>query len=136
MHFFHRHWRFIGLQGKGGEYLYSSLPLPPAHENLDIYLQFCISDDYHVFLFPSLVTTRLVLAEIYHLIKWQFSLIDDGMLTSMSFIDDFSSFSLQQFDIGNLGIWTLASTFTLVWQEIRLAKCPNLIRKVGMTLSD
>ena len=34
--FFHRHSQFTGQQGKGGDHLYSSLPLPPAHEHSDI----------------------------------------------------------------------------------------------------
>ena len=32
-----------------GTIFYSTLPLPPAHEHSDIYLQLCMWDDYHIF---------------------------------------------------------------------------------------
>ena len=32
--FLHRHWRFTGQQGREGTNVYSTLPLPPAHEHL------------------------------------------------------------------------------------------------------
>ena len=32
---------------------YSTLPLPPAHEHWDIYLQLCMWDDYHAFLIAT-----------------------------------------------------------------------------------
>ena len=51
---------------------YSTVPLPSAHENLDIYLQLCKWDDYQVFLIVPLVFTRLLLDEIYHLIELLF----------------------------------------------------------------
>ena len=35
--FFHGHWRLTGQQGKGGDHRHSTIPLPPAHEHLDIY---------------------------------------------------------------------------------------------------
>ena len=47
--FFHKHWRLTGQQGKGGTIFYSALPLPPAPEHSDIYLQLCMWDDYHIF---------------------------------------------------------------------------------------
>ena len=58
-----------------GAIFYSTLPLPPAHEHSDIYLQLCMWDDYHIFLIAPLVFTRLLLDEIftlsnYHLIDW------------------------------------------------------------------
>ena len=34
-------------EGRGPSY--STLPLPPAHEQSDIYLQLCTWDDYHIF---------------------------------------------------------------------------------------
>ena len=46
--------------GEGGDYPYSSLPLPSTHEHSDIYLQLCIRD-------ASLVITSLLLDEIYRL---------------------------------------------------------------------
>ena len=65
--FFHRHWWFTEQQAKGGNHLYSSLPLVPTQEHWDIYLQLCMWDDYHKILFLSFITTRLLLNEIYHL---------------------------------------------------------------------
>ena len=63
--FFHRHWVFTGQQKKGGNHLYSSLPIPPVQGHPDIYLQFFMWDDYHVF--TSLVIIILLLDEVYHL---------------------------------------------------------------------
>ena len=59
-------------KGREGTIFYSTLPLPPAHEHWDIYLQLCMWDDYHVFLIATLVFTRLLLDEIYHLIELPF----------------------------------------------------------------
>ena len=59
-------------RGREGTIFYSTLPLPPAHEHSDIYLQLCMWDDYHVFLIATLVFTRLLLDEIYHLIELPF----------------------------------------------------------------
>ena len=56
-------------RGMEGTFFYSTLPLPPAHEHSDIYLQLCMWDDYHVFLIATLVFTRLLLDEMYHLIE-------------------------------------------------------------------
>ena len=67
-------------RGREGTIFYSTLPLPPAHEHSDIYLQLCMWDDYHVFLIAPLVFTRLLLDEIYHFIELTFEwLIDDAM---------------------------------------------------------
>ena len=63
-----------------GTVFYSTLPLPPAQEHWDIYLQLCMWDDYHVFLIVTLVFTILLLDEIYHLIELLFDwLFDDVM---------------------------------------------------------
>ena len=60
-------------RGRKGTIFYFTLPLPPAHEHSDIYLQLCMWDDYHIFLIAPLVFTRLLLLdEIYHLIKLPF----------------------------------------------------------------
>ena len=50
----------------------STLPLPPAHEHSDIYLQLCTWDDFHIFLIEKPVFTRLLLDEIYHIIELLF----------------------------------------------------------------
>ena len=76
-------------RGEGGEHLYSSLPIPPVHEHSDIYLQLCMWDDYYVFSIASLVTTRLILSEIYLPSYWTtIWLIDDGILISFCLLDD------------------------------------------------
>ena len=62
-------------RGREGTIFYSTLLLyhpPLAHEHSDIYLQLCTWDDYHIFLIPPLVYTRLLLDEIYHLIELPF----------------------------------------------------------------
>ena len=59
-------------RGREGTIFYSTLPLPPAHEHSDIYLQLCMWDGYHIFLIATLVFTRLLLDEIYHLIELLF----------------------------------------------------------------
>ena len=58
--------------GEGRGPSYSTLPLPPAHKHSDIYLQLWTWDDYHIFLIATLVFTRLLLDEIYHLIELLF----------------------------------------------------------------
>ena len=58
--------------GEGRGPSYSTLQLPPAYEHSDIYLQLCTWDDYHMFLIATLVFTRLLLDEIYHLIELLF----------------------------------------------------------------
>ena len=56
-----------------GIYLfYSSLLLPPVHKHLGIYLQLCMWDDYDIFFIAPLVFTRLLLDELYHLIELPF----------------------------------------------------------------
>ena len=71
-------------RGMEGTIFYSTLPLPPAHEHWDNYLQLCIWDYYHVFLITTLVFTRLLLNEIYHLIELPFEwLIDNPMFVCL-----------------------------------------------------
>ena len=71
-------------KGREGTIFYSNLPLPPVHEHWDIYLQLCMWDDYHVFLIATLVFTRLLLDEIYHLIELLFEwLTDDSMFACL-----------------------------------------------------
>ena len=71
-------------KGMEGTIFYSTLPLPPAHEHWDIYLQLCIWDDYHVFLIAMLVFTRLLLDEFYHITELPFDwLFDDAMFVCL-----------------------------------------------------
>ena len=67
-------------RGREGTIFYFSLPLPSAQEHWHINLQLCMWDVYHVFLFATLVFTRLLHDKIYHLIELPFGwLIDDAM---------------------------------------------------------
>ena len=67
-------------RGREDTIFYSTLSLPPAHEHWDIYLQLCMWDDYHVFLIATLVFTRLLLDEIYRLIKLPFDWLIDWLI--------------------------------------------------------
>ena len=60
-------------KGRKGTIFYSTLPLPPAHEHSDIYLQLYMWDDYHIFLITPLILSRLILDEIYHLNELPFN---------------------------------------------------------------
>ena len=59
-------------RGREGTTFYSTLPLPPAHEYWDIYLQLCMWHDYHVFSIATLVFLEMLLDEIYRLIELLF----------------------------------------------------------------
>ena len=105
--FFRRHWHSQDSSGKEGTIFYSTLPLPSAHEHSGIYLQLCTWDDYHVFLIATLVFTRLLLDEIYHLIELRSNWLIDWWCNVCLFtwwID--SRFLLQRFWMGNRWIWT------------------------------
>ena len=108
-----------GSKGREGTIFYSSIPLPPAHEHWDIYLQLCMWDDYYVFLIATLVFTRLLHGEIYHLMELPFKwLIDDAMFVCL--LDElilgfgYSDLTLE------IGGFELASSITLVLQVNRL----------------
>ena len=91
--------------GWEGTIFYSTLPLPPAHEYSDIYLQLCMWDDYHIFLIASHVFTRLLLDEIlppYWIAIW---LIDDAKFVLVCLLDDLIlGFCYSNLDTGNR--WT------------------------------
>ena len=55
-------------EGKGSM-LYSSLRLQSTQKLSDISLQLCMWDDYHVLLIVTLVTFRIPINDIYHLIE-------------------------------------------------------------------
>ena len=90
-------------RGKEGGIFF--LPLPPAHEHSDIYLQLCMWDDYHIFLIATLVFTRLLLDEIlppYRITIW---LIDDVKFVLVCLLDDLIlGFCYSNLDTGNR--WT------------------------------
>ena len=103
-------------RGREGTIFYSILPLLPAHEHWDIYLQLCMWDDYHVFFIATLVFTRLLLEEIYQLIELPFEwLIDDEMfvclLDELKLVYCYSNLTLETDG------FALALTMTLVLQS-------------------
>ena len=59
-------------RGREWRTFYSTVPLPPAYEHSDIYLQLCMWDGYHIFLITKLVFTRLLLNEICYLMELLF----------------------------------------------------------------
>ena len=110
-------------RGREGTIFYSTLPLPPAHEHWDIYLQLCIWDEYRVLLIATLVFTRLLLEEVYHLIELPFEwLIDDAMFVCLldKLILDFcySDLTLETggLELASYVIWFL---FDQAWSSIR-----------------
>ena len=81
-------------------------------------------DDYHVFLIATLVFTRLLLDEFFHLIELPFEwLIDDEMFVCLldELILDFCYSDLTLETSG----FELASTITLVLQANQLTKCAS-----------
>ena len=81
-------------------------------------------DGYHVFLIATLVFTKLLLDEIYHLIELPFEwLIDDAMFICL--LDElilgfcYSDLTLET------GGYEHASTITLVLQANQLTKCAS-----------
>ena len=81
-------------------------------------------DDYHVFLIATLVFTRLLLDEIYHLIELPFEwLIDDAIFVCL--LDElilgfcYSDLTLE------IGGFELALAITIVLQANQLIKCTS-----------
>ena len=94
-----------GSRGRERSIFCSTLPLPPAREQSDIYLQLCMWDEYHIFLIATLVFTRLLLDEIltpYWITIW---LIDDVKFVLVCLLDDLIlGFCYSNLDAGNR--WT------------------------------
>ena len=113
-----------GSTGREETIFYSFLPLPPAYEHWDIYLQLCMWDDYHVFLIAALVFTRMLEDEIYHLIEIPFEwLIDDSMFVCL--LDKLIlGFCYSDLTLETSG-FELASSITLILQANRLTKCAS-----------
>ena len=107
-----------------GTIFYSTLPLPPAHGDWDIYLQLCKWDEYHVFLIVTLVFTSMVLDEIYHHIELAFEwLIDDEMFVCL--LDELTiGFCYSDLTL-ETSRFELASIITLVLQANWLIKCAS-----------
>ena len=70
--FFRGHWGLTKSRRRKGTFFSSTLSLPPAHEHSGIYVQLCMWENYHIFLIPPLVFTRLLLDEICRLIELAF----------------------------------------------------------------
>ena len=108
--------------GREGTIFYSTLPLPPAHKHSDIYLQLCMWDDYHVFLISTLVFSRLLLDEIYHLIELPFDWLTDNVMF-VCLLDDL----IRGFCHSSMTRETgeLTSIITLLLQANLLTKCAS-----------
>ena len=111
-----------GSRGREGRTIFhSTLPLPPAHEPWDIYLQLCMWDDYHVFLIATFVYQTATWWDLppYWVTLW---LID--WWCNVCLIDDLIlDFLLQR--LQETGEFELASTITLKLQANRLTKCDS-----------
>ena len=97
---------------------YSTLPLPPAHEHWDIYLQLCMWDNYHVFLIVTFVFTRMLLGEFYDFIRLPFDWlidwsIDDAMLVRL--LDELILGVFYSHLTWETGGFELASTMSVVF---------------------
>lgn len=110
--FFHGYWWFTGRQEKGGYHIYFSVPLSPAREQSDIYLQLCIGDD-PIVLIASLVITRDAIWLVLPSWKITICLIHDGILIPIWWFNSrFYCGNLTQASCG----FELESTITLVLQ--------------------
>ena len=118
-------------RGRDGTIFYSTLPLPPTHKHWDIYLQLCMLDVYHVFLIATLVFTRLLLDEIYHLIELPFEWLIDGAMFVCILDELILGFCCSNLTL-EFGGFEFASTIILVLQANWLTKCashPNQLTK-------
>ena len=113
-----------GSRGREGTIFHSTPPLPPAHEHWDIYLQRYMWDDYHVFLIATLLFTRLILDEIYHLIELPFDSLHDAAIF-VCLLDELMLGFCYRYLTLETGGFELASTITLVLQANRLSKCAS-----------
>ena len=118
---FHRHWRFTGQQGKGGDHLllYSiTSSRSPTLRHLFATL--------HVRWQSRIFDRNACAYQTYHLIELSFDwLIDDGMFVYL--LDELIlGFCFSDLTWEN-GEFQLASTITLVLQANRLTKCASVL---------
>ena len=105
-----------------GSIFYSTLPFPPFHEHLDIYLQLWMWDDYHVIFnrTPDCYSMRITTLLDYYLVNWWWNfnffvcLVDDLVL-------GFCYSNLTRETCG----FELLLTIILVLQAKRLIQCGN-----------
>ena len=129
-------------RGREGTIFYFTLPLPPAHEHSDIYFQLCKWDGYDTFLIATLVFTRLLLDEIYHLIE----LLSDWLMMWYWFLFicllNWFKVLLQLFDMRNRWMWTCVDYHPCITSEPTNQVCQAffmifkglLVAKNGLTL--
>ena len=122
--FLHRNWRFTGQQGKGGEHLLFHSTTSTRSQTLRHLFATLHVRWLHVFLIATLVFTRLLLDEIYHLIKLPFEwLIDDAVFACL--LDDLMlGFCYSDLTLETSG-YELASSITFTLQANRLTKCAS-----------
>ena len=94
----------------------------------DIYLQLRVWDEYHIFLIATLVFTRLLLNEIYHLIELSFDWLIDWLMMQCLFVYLmiwYKVFVTAIYFIRETGGFVLALTIYLVLQANRLTNCTS-----------
>ena len=111
---------------RGGErsIFYSTLALPSAHKHLDIYLQLCMWDDYHIFNRTTCIyqtTTQWDLPP-YRITIW---LIDDVMLAFFCLHDLMLANSCYSNLRQETGGFKLTSAITLLLQANQLTNCAS-----------
>ena len=111
-------------RGREEAIFYSTLPLTPADKHWDIYLQLCMWNVYHVFLIATLVFTRPLLDEIYHVIELPFEWLTDGAMFVFLLDELILGFYYCNFTL-ETGGFELVSSITLVLQANWLTKCAN-----------
>ena len=105
--------------GKGKGPSYSTLPLPPTHEHLDIYLQLCMLDNYRIFLIAL-----LAFDEIYYLTKLPFDWLIIVMIIFVCLLDD-SSFCYSNLTQKTSGL-ELILTIMLILHANQIVVVTNL----------
>ena len=116
--FFHRHWRFTEQYGEVEDHvLFLSVTSTLSRKSRYLFATLHAGWLPRIFLIASLVTSRLLLDEFYHLIELSFWLIDDAMLFSVCLLDGL----VLDFCYSNLSLETggieLTLTITLITSE-------------------
>ena len=111
--FFYRLWRFRGNQGKGGDIVFSSLPLPPTYEHSDFWPPVLYLRKL-TFLITGHIINRLLLDETYQPL-WI------SIWLTVNIINLFIYFVL---DLITEGLFKLALTITLVLRVNRIVRYP------------
>ena len=109
--FFYRLWRFRGNQGKGGDIVFSSLPLPPTYEHSDFWPPVLYLRKL-TFLITGHIINRLLLDETYQPL-WI------SIWLTVNIINLFIYFVL---DLITEGLFKLALTITLVLRVNRIVR--------------